>query len=155
MEQINNSPFRLESFTIIESHIVRQPDDMGEIDVNIFPKGILNRSKKNFSLFLEVTVKDESSFDINIICVGVFKFKSDIPEQEMSNYFLINAPAIIFPYVRSYISAMTALSGLKAVNLPVMNLSSLKDELKNKISDVSDKKQPNSLNTKNTKKNIK
>nr|WP_315425060.1 protein-export chaperone SecB [uncultured Pedobacter sp.] len=154
MDQIKNSPFRLESFTVIESHIVREPDGMGEVDIDIIPKGILNRPKKNFSLFLDVIVKDNSSFTININCVGVFRFKSDISEQEMSNYFLVNAPAIIFPYVRSYISAMTALSGLKAINLPVMNLSSLKEELKKSISDISEKKQPSLKEIKKVNKKL-
>ena len=53
-----------------------------------------------------------------------------------SGYFLTNAPALIFPYVRSYISAVTALSGLSAINLPVMNLSSLKPLLQANISVV-------------------
>ena len=144
MEQIKNSPFKLESFTVIESHITREPKKVGNVEVSINPKGVLNRSLKNFSLFLEVMLKDSSSFDINISCIGSFVFKKDISEQEMSNYFLINAPAIVFPYIRAYVSAVTALSGLPAVNIPVMNLSMMKEELKKNIVDVSER--PKALN---------
>ncbi|CAH0142516.1 Protein-export protein SecB [Pedobacter sp. Bi27] len=139
LEKIENSPFKLDSFMIIESHIEREPGALQEVKVKISPKGILNRTKKNFSLFLDVSVQDNVSVTINISCVGSFRFKNDINEQQLSNYFLINAPSIIFPYIRSYISALTALSGLPAVNLPVMNLTSLKEDLKNNIKDISSK----------------
>lgn len=36
----------------------------------------------------------------------------------------------MFPYIRAYISTVTALSGLKAVNLPVLNLTDLQERLK-------------------------
>ena len=139
IEKIENSPFKLDSFMVIESHITREPSPLKDVTVKISPKGILNRPKKNFSLFLDVIVEDTGSVEINISCVGSFKFKNDINEQQLSNYFLINAPSIIFPYIRSYISALTALSGLPAVNLPVMNLTSLKEDLKNNIKDISSK----------------
>lgn len=139
MEQIKNSPFRLESFTIVESHIIRNSEVLGDVDVKINPIGLLNRKAQTFNLALEVEVKDASSLSININCIGAFKFKSELEEKDLSNYFLVNAPALIFPYVRSYISALTALSGLNAINLPVMNLSSMKELLKNNITDISTK----------------
>jgi len=98
----------------------------------------LNRKDSNFTLFLDVSVADDKSFDVKISCLGTFSFKSDIKEQELSDYFVVNAPAIVFPYIRSYISALTALSGLEAVNLPVMNLTSLKEELKNNITEATE-----------------
>lgn len=139
MEQIKNSPFKLDSFTIIESHIVRNPEDLGEVDVDIHPIGLLNRKNQTFNLALEVEVKDAASLSITVKCMGSFKFKAEIPESDMNNYFLVNAPAIVFPYLRSYISALTALSGLSAINLPVMNLSSLKELLRKNITDITPK----------------
>lgn len=45
--------------------------------------------------------------------------------------FYKNAPAIIFPYVRAYVTSLTVLSGIEAINIPTMNLSSIADDLKN------------------------
>lgn len=44
--------------------------------------------------------------------------------------FYKNAPAIIFPYVRAYVSSLTVLSGIDAVNIPTMNLTSIAEDLK-------------------------
>ncbi|PIQ16396.1 MAG: protein export chaperone secb, partial [Flavobacteriales bacterium CG18_big_fil_WC_8_21_14_2_50_32_9] len=37
-----------------------------------------------------------------------------------------------FPYIRAYISALTALSGLKTITIPTMNLTGLGEKLKRK-----------------------
>ena len=134
-----NSAFKLNSFTIIEFHIERNPVKQGKSDIIIKPSGQLDKTAQTFNLILDVAVKDENeSFKISLTAVGIFSFNSQIEEQELSNYFLTNAPAIIFPYIRAYISSVTALSGLKTVNLPVMNMSYLKDELKENIKNIID-----------------
>ncbi len=45
----------------------------------------------------------------------------------------MNAPAILFPYIRSYISTLSTLSGLSPIVLHTLNLTSLKDELLDNI----------------------
>ena len=61
---------------------------------------------------------------------GVFSFKKVKEKENLSSYFYVNAPAIIFPYIRSYIAALTALSGMPSVNLPLMNLGKMVKSLK-------------------------
>jgi preprotein translocase subunit SecB len=83
-------------------------------------------------LRLTVSIKDkEDSFTCQIICRGEFTFKPDgdiIPE-----YFYINAPAIIFPYVRAYISTLTNLSTAGfSVTIPTLRMD-FKEQLKDKI----------------------
>ena len=51
----------------------------------------------------------------------------------LPHYFAVNAPAILFPYIRAYISLLTSLSGVGTVLLPTLNLSSLSKELLNNI----------------------
>jgi preprotein translocase subunit SecB len=63
--------------------------------------------------------------------IGLFKFTGDF--DEVKNFLYLNAPAILFPYLRAYISTLTTLSGLDTYTLPTMNLSSLKDELEKSI----------------------
>lgn len=72
--------------------------------------------------------------------VGLFKFKSTVKQEELSNYFYVNAPAIIFPYIRAYVASVSALSGLSPINLPVMNLTGLGEELKKKTRKVKSEK---------------
>ncbi len=131
MEKVKSSPFKLDQFIVQELTVLRKPVKQGKIKFGIKPSGTIDDTNKVFKLTLDVFVKDSNeSFDIKIVALGFFEFKLVRSIDSLSNYFYTNAPAIIFPYIRSYISSITALSGLKAINLPVMNLSSLKDELK-------------------------
>ena len=54
----------------------------------------------------------------------------------MNQYFYTNAPAILFPYIRAYISTLTNLSGYKPINLPTLNLTSLREELEKNTTEV-------------------
>lgn len=121
MTQDKQTAFRLDKVIVVESHIKQRPIESGEFSLNIVPSGVLNKTKSIFTLSLNVNVKDENgSFDANVTLEGLFIFKQDDDELNLSNYFYVNAPAIMFPYVRSYIAALTSLSGIKTVNIPVM-----------------------------------
>ena len=74
---------------------------------------------------------------LSIVAVAVFEFdeNADI-EKYKEGFFVQNAPAIMFPYIRAYISTLTAQSGLFTVTLPTFNLLSMVDGLKNNIQEV-------------------
>src|SRR5690606_31914155 len=96
----------------------------GSVSIDIKPSGVIDEKKKSYAIFLAIDLKDDKdSFTISLKAVGLFKFKASVKQNDLNNYFYTNAPAIIFPYIRSYISAVSALSGLSPINLPVMNLS--------------------------------
>lgn len=137
MEEIKKSTaFKFDNFIVVESHIIQNPIKQGKASITIEPVGVLDPDGKTFKLLLDVNVTDENkSFDVKIKTLGVFEFKEKQMGNKLDNYFLVNAPAIIFPYIRSYISALTSLSGIKTINLPLMNLTSLIDKLKKSITD--------------------
>lgn len=130
MTQDKQTAFRLDKIIVIESHIKQKPIESGEFSLNIIPRGVLDKTKSIFTLVLSVNVKDENgSFDANVTLKGLFIFKKDDDELNLNNYFFVNAPAIMFPYVRSYIAALTSLSGIKTVNIPVIRFD-CEEELK-------------------------
>ena len=121
MTQDKQTAFRLDKVIVVESHIKQRPVESGEFSLNIVPSGVLNKTKSIFTLSLKVNIKDENgSFDANVTLEGIFIFKQEDDELKMSHDFYVNAPAIMFPYVRSYIAALTSLSGIKTVNIPVI-----------------------------------
>lgn len=125
------SPFRLINFLIQRCQIERKPlTKQSEFHIVIKPSGIIFTEKKSFQLEMNVKVWEENQrFDASISAIGFFSFEQVHDKESLSNYFYINAPAIIFPYIRSYISALTALSGMEAIVLPPLVLSGLRDEL--------------------------
>lgn len=137
MAKIVKSAFRLDQFIIQDFSIKRKPHPQDKVDLSINPGGLHLKYKNEFHLTLEVEIRDTNeSYTIQLRALGIFKLKPDEGDDRLSNYFYTNAPAIIFPYVRSYISAITALTGLNTVNLPVMNLSGLRETLKKQTKEI-------------------
>lgn len=80
-----------------------------------------------FILGIEILIKDETgNLKIKVFAKGYFKFMNDCPENRKDDFMNINAPAILFPYIRAYISTLTALSGINPIILPTLNLSERK-----------------------------
>jgi preprotein translocase subunit SecB len=63
-----------------------------------------------------------------MLCVGIFEYDTE-DEKLLLNFLSVNGPAIVFPYIRSFISSFTALTGFDTITLPTLNLSGHKDEL--------------------------
>lgn len=132
MEQ-KEAAFKFEGYKIVKSYleIPQDGDSNKKLNINIKPSGL--RKDDVFNLRLEVKIRDkEECVKIDVDVVAVFKFSS-IPEDELGHYFLGNAPAIVFPYIRAYISALSSLSGIKTVTLPTLNMTSLAEELSKNI----------------------
>ncbi|EXZ22215.1 pretranslocase subunit SecB family protein, partial [Bacteroides fragilis str. S13 L11] len=49
---------------------------------------------------------------------------------EIPNFFYPNSIAILFPYVRAFVSTLTLQANIKPILLPTLNLSSLQDTLR-------------------------
>jgi preprotein translocase subunit SecB len=128
------STFQFVEYFIRKSIFIRRTINNSKKDysIKITPNGVLNLNNNQFQLSLEIDIidKQEDTF-VNVEIIGLFKFTGDF--DEVKNFLYLNAPAILFPYLRAYISTLTTLSGLDTYTLPTMNLSSLKDELEKSI----------------------
>lgn len=60
---------------------------------------------------------------IKVVVIGLFEFDRDVDEKLKSTFFNSSAPAILFPYVRAYVTTLTGLSGVNPVILPTLNLA--------------------------------
>ena len=120
--------FRLLDFKVEHSHFDIEPnnikDEETNFSINIGRQYGINEEKRMFRLDLIVRIKDDNNaVNISVEIAGFFEFDSDLDDQAKNNFFTINAPAILFPHVRAYVSALTALSGLKPIILPTINFS--------------------------------
>lgn len=115
------------------------------LSLKINDRQIKNRKKKNsfnfsngysfseenlreFGVGFRVNIKDEE-FNIIVEILFVFELDQDIDENFLNSKFLtINAPAIAFPYVRSYISNLTLQSGFSPIILPSVNFVKLAEK---------------------------
>lgn len=130
--EAKKSDFKFNGYLVRHSEIKQEEviPDGSALRIKIEPSGIKNG--KDFTLTLKVSLIDEQGvFEVNLTVDGYFSFREEV--DEVPPYFTLNAPAILFPYVRAYISLLTSLSGKGTVNLPTLNLSGLSKELKDNI----------------------
>jgi preprotein translocase subunit SecB len=123
MPELKESPFNFNQFHINEFSIKREPMKEGKPKFDIQPKGYINYKDKSFILNLDVRIEDSNeAYQINFSAVAYFKFNVEQDEDpQLGTFFYINVPAIAFPYIRSYVASVTALSGLSAIHLPLVN----------------------------------
>ena len=88
---------------------------------NFFPEN----NPKEFGVGFRINIKDDD-FTILLEMVFLFNLNEKVDEKfKQSDFIKINAPAIAFPYVRSYISNLTLQSGFQPIILPSVNFVKL------------------------------
>lgn len=84
-----------------------------EIDVN---------DKRRARITLEIGVVNEAN-TLNLVLEikGDFKASDEIPDETFALFCDQNAPAILFPYARAFLSSVTAQAGIPPLLLPTLN----------------------------------
>ncbi len=123
--------FKFKKFSFDDFNIVSEEDSLITID----PEGIYSPSTNEFELtiiFRAFKGQDESKVSIYVEQAAVFKFVEDTPFDQIPSYFYSNAIAIIFPYLRAFVTNLTVQANDRILVLPTLNLSNLAEPLKKK-----------------------
>ena len=84
------------------------PNEGKEINIDITPKVFYPKERPEFfKIIQEIKLSSENYFNLFILAVGTFEIKTDIDENVKKSFVNINAPAIMFPYIRAFISTLT------------------------------------------------
>lgn len=78
--------------------------------------------------------EDKENPFISVRCKGVFKFENVTTLEQIPDFFYRNCIAILFPYVRAYISLVTTQANVPGIILPTYNLSNLEEGLRKNTS---------------------
>lgn len=80
-----------------------------QIDVAIVPKIFYPEDRINdFTIIIDLKVGSKDYFNISIVAFGSFSLNKSVKEPDLKPFINSNAPAIMFPYVRSFLSTLTA-----------------------------------------------
>ena len=60
-------------------------------------------------------------FNFKVVYAGKFSFDEDIPSELKRQYCNVNCPAIIFPFLREFVTEITTRSGFAPLILPPIN----------------------------------
>lgn len=102
------------------------------IEISFNPHGTYSEEKSLFNLFFvfKASQVEGNKLFAEISCEGDFQFPENLEFNEIPDYFYLNSIAILFPYIRAFISIITIQTNQAPFILPTLNLSYLKEELK-------------------------
>lgn len=80
-----------------------------DIDINIRPQVFYPEGQPEFfRIIQEIHLASEGYFQLTIVAIGTFELKSNVDDETKKSFVNVNAPAIMFPYIRSFIATFTA-----------------------------------------------
>jgi preprotein translocase subunit SecB len=116
-----------QAFKIFEEGVENSLDL--KIDAKVFYPEEL---KNSFGILLSATCEVKDSFSLNVSVVGKFETEENISHENRSHFVNVNAPAIVFPYLRSFVSTFSANCGdaLKTIIIPTQFFAGEIEEVK-------------------------
>ena len=128
------------SFRLVDYHFDKIVLDLGnlkpnsEFNIDFIPEGkyYLSTNKYLLEFTFKANIDSSESDNILIHCVAEYEFQNVSNKEEIPSFFYANSIAILFPYIRAFVSTVTLQANVKPLMLPTMNLSSLKEIWKNK-----------------------
>lgn len=106
-------------------------DDDESLHFSLRPDIKISDDNKKCKCSMEVQInnKQNESLDIKIIITAIFDLINfdDLKDDKKHNLISKNTLAILFPYLRSFITTITSQSGIRPIILPVININTLID----------------------------
>ena len=132
MKDISQAAFSLDHYKVSKFSFFEPIDDSEEISIKFRPSGRYNSQNGEFvlSFNFQATSGEQERQLIEATMDAFFKFRKSIDAKEIPEYFYKNSLAIVFPYLRAFISTLTAVANTKPLILPLMNLSMLEEPLR-------------------------
>ena len=91
-----------------------------------YTSGFSAENEKQFIVKFDVNLTSDEGVSISLEYMGLFETEEKITKEFQKGKFVtINAPAITFPYLRSFITTFTVNAGLPPVILPTVNFQAL------------------------------
>jgi preprotein translocase subunit SecB len=99
-----------------------------------------NHTPTMFIIRFHVEIRDkEKRIDFSMNYHAIFKCEQDVTEEFLRTPFVASsAPAIAFPYLRSFITTFTSNAGLKPLYLPTINFAQSYANIKKEINEIED-----------------
>ena len=141
---MNNIPqqtaIRLDSFKVVRCNTTIAPDLTDEeykganasLNTNVF---FPDKPDNKFIVAFSLTIVSDNPerMSIEILCHALFETSDVISNEFKASYFAnVNAPAIAFPFVRSFVQTLSINMGVAPIILPSYNFAQAFEEAKHK-----------------------
>jgi len=119
-------------YDILKSNLskVKLSDELAEeSDIGFLVKVTPNKNKSfdkvNIIFGIQINPSEDFPYNIETIMKGNFEISNCENDEERMDFAIVNCSAILFPYIRSFISALTSQLECEKLILPVMNIYEL------------------------------
>ena len=135
MIEIKDAPFKFENYRISKFSFSNPDNEDQKMNISFNPSGTFLKEEARFIVQFEFTTSgiEDGKQIISAKVLASFKFFDQVEFEEIPKYFYKNSIAIVFPYLRAFITTLTILAGVKPVILPILNLESLEKRLLDNI----------------------
>ena len=134
MENTKRASFSIEKYYFNEVHIDMNQRTSDDLFVDFNPSGEFIENEKKYILsfiFSAYSTKEKNTNPfVQVKCIGVFNFQDVNSIDDVPEFFYRNSIAILFPYMRAYVSMVTNQANFFQIMLPTLNLTSLEKPLK-------------------------
>lgn len=133
-----DAAFSFEDYKFSEAYInLATLNEDDNLRIDFLPEGEYDPKTGEYRMILDFFASVERSTAeivkiIKVKCVAMFKFRQPLPFDQLPAYFFSNSIAILYPYIRAFISTLTAQANYNTLVLPTFNISALGGELKEK-----------------------
>jgi len=123
--------FRLKSYRFTRASFDFNLPEKSTLEVEFNPKGTYHATSGEYYLNFEVqiTCSEIKRQVIDITCIAEFTFGKGISIKDIPEFFYPNSLAIIFPYIRAFVSTISLQANVRPIVLPTVNLTSLRTTL--------------------------
>jgi preprotein translocase subunit SecB len=132
MAEAINASFKFEKFRIPNFSYNESEKSQVTLALEFIPYGKYYQKDARFEIELLFNAYDDDGSKTKIISVksiSTFKFEDSLSFNDLPSFFYKNSLAIIFPFIRSFISTLTLQANTGLILLGLMNLSNLEQIL--------------------------
>lgn len=130
--------FRLVNYKFTKATLNFDIPKDAEFVIDFKPSGKLKEIKGTYDLSFDTIVKCEETDTIivEVSCIAQFSFMDRIKFKEIPDFFYPNSLAILFPYIRAFVSTLSLQANSSPMILPTVNLMGLTEKLRDNTSVV-------------------
>ncbi len=138
MNQPQEAIFKFENYRINKFSFSDPENEDQKINIAFNPSGLFIKEGSRFVVQFDFTTSgiEDGKQIISARMIASFKFNEAIELNNIPDYFYKNSIAIVFPYLRAFVSSLTVLANVKPMILPILNLGSLEKTLKENTTSI-------------------
>ena len=130
-KEVSKAAFSLCAYKFVKVEMnLDSIDPNSKYSIKIIPSGIITPDSGIYQLSFTFKAKVDEKEIVNIVCTADYQFNTPMDVNDIPEYFYANSIAIIFPYVRAFVSTVTLQANVIPMLIPTLNLSNLSGELK-------------------------